>query len=902
MDKSQIAIEFIIVYSLVLLIFLIVFALVANERAYTLDQQEYSQMQLVTEAIAEHMDIALEAGNGYVYSLTLPTTDTLLPYNLEITPDGAVKATMRIGSDNITSISYSAARDIHLNNSGLGYTVPTYSGQIEFYNDRGDLYIDSYPNQNPYIAKYLYTSTKGYNKVASFNGRNSYIYIPNISNPTGDNLSYSVWFYLNKIPGNNAGIIYANNSTQSYYDTPLSLFPNGNCNLQVYLHNSSDATFSDDSGLCLESYKWYQATVFVNQSSHQYGLYIDGNLSFTDTFKGELSKADGFYIGLFYPQGAYFPGYISDVQIYTSALNKSEAEYLYNSGMNAKPLNNANLLAWYPLDGNIEGYGESAINATSKNLNFSNNFLVSTNVTNLNNSQLNNDLVGFVSSVGNLSSPYRYDTVFSSNTLNNYQSVIWNSSINNLTINAFNGNLYSQNYLDLWYPLDSGSGNVIFDLTGHGNTGYMSANAIWRNDTEYTKVYSPKFNSTLNDYIEMNVSNNLLDIARNQSFSFDGWVNYTKGNHIETIISDTNSTYDSGFNIYINSSGDLNAIIDGYNLNESQPIPSNVWQFISVNYNENNGTMYIYLNGILEKNNSLRGLSLVQYAPYYIGNNYTLSTNSELNGSVSNVQLYASELSKNKILSLYKEGVTGLPLNQSKIIAWLPLDGNSSDYGYPSKTISKGIIYNESSYIHYVSSRPTLYFNGSNNNQEGNQVFIKFLSEYNKINPAGDFTASVWFKTESNGTILWNGGDITSSNTPECGDNYSPILYVNDAGDLAGGDWTGSQPFNTSEFVANGNWNFVSIVQNKSNSTQVLYLNGEKIDTATGTAQSISPFYWIIGNGATCKWADSPRKANDYFNGSIADVQLYNTTLNSTEIEDLYTSGLPIYERYSLLK
>ena len=65
---------------------------------------------------------------------------------------------------------------------------------------------------------------------------------------------------------------------------------------------------------------------------------------------------------------------------------------------------------------------------------------------------------------------------------------------------------------------------LFFDLTGHGNTGYMSANAIWKNDTEYTRVYSPKFNSTLNDFIEMNVSNNLLDIARNQSFSFDGWI------------------------------------------------------------------------------------------------------------------------------------------------------------------------------------------------------------------------------------------------------------------------------------------------------------------------------------------------------------------------------------------
>ncbi len=207
--------------------------------------------------------------------------------------------------------------------------------------------------------------------VASFNGGNSYSYIPDLSNPTGSSLSYSVWFYLNKIPDNNAGIIYANNSTQSYYDTPLSLFPNGNCNLQVYLHNSSDVTFSKDSSLCLDSHKWYQVTAFVNQFSHEYGLYIDGNLGFTGTFEGKLSKADGFYIGLFYPQGAYFPGYIANVQIYNTALSANQISALYQEGIGGDPINPNHLVAWYPLNGNANDYSGNDYNGKAVNVGYS---------------------------------------------------------------------------------------------------------------------------------------------------------------------------------------------------------------------------------------------------------------------------------------------------------------------------------------------------------------------------------------------------------------------------------------------------------------------------------------------------------------------------------------------------
>ena len=53
-----------------------------------------------------------------------------------------------------------------------------------------------------------------------------------------------------------------------------------------------------------------------------------------------------------------FDGYISDVQIYKSMLNPAQIQKLYNESLTGKPLANASLFGWWPLNGNANGsYG-----------------------------------------------------------------------------------------------------------------------------------------------------------------------------------------------------------------------------------------------------------------------------------------------------------------------------------------------------------------------------------------------------------------------------------------------------------------------------------------------------------------------------------------------------------------
>ena len=122
-----------------------------------------------------------------------------------------------------------------------------------------------------------------------------------------------------------------------------------------------------------------------------------------------------------------------------------------------------------------------------------------------------------------------------------------------------------------------------------------------------------------------------------------------------------------------------------------------------------------------------------------------------------------------------------------------------------------------------LESGDLAYFNGATS--------YAHIPENYPFGTGSTCTISVWFKTTSDGVGLWNGNSEQVS-SPSC---YSPILYVNNYGNLAGVDWINSEPFNTTYFVANGKWNSVTIVQTPSE--QILYLNGTEIATKTSEVE-----------------------------------------------------------------
>ena len=178
----------------------------------------------------------------------------------------------------------------------------------------------------------------------------------------------------------------------------------------------------------------------------------------------------------------------------------------------------------------------------------------------------------------------------------------------------------------------------------------------------------------------------------------------------------------------------------------------------------------------------------------------------------------------------------------------------------------------------WLESGDLAYFDGTNSYAN--------LPENYPFSMGSTFTISVWFKTTSDGVVLWN-GDSEQVSSASC---YSPIIYVNTNGNLAGGDSVGTQPFNTNHFVADGKWNFVTIVQTPSQ--QILYLNGTEIASYSGTPQSCPSVYWTIGEGyAPNGWANT-NNGNFYFNGYITNTQFYNQVFSPSKVALLYDEGI----------
>ncbi|MGC8547873.1 MAG: hypothetical protein ACP5MC_02650, partial [Candidatus Micrarchaeia archaeon] len=77
--KSQIALEYMIVFSFVMIIFAFLFGVVAVQRAQVMASQTFQQEQLLAQSIASQINQALQAGNGYAANVPVASAIGTLP-------------------------------------------------------------------------------------------------------------------------------------------------------------------------------------------------------------------------------------------------------------------------------------------------------------------------------------------------------------------------------------------------------------------------------------------------------------------------------------------------------------------------------------------------------------------------------------------------------------------------------------------------------------------------------------------------------------------------------------------------------------------------------------------------------------------------------------------------------
>ena len=914
-SRAQIAVEFVIVYSLVLLIFIILFGVVVGQRASTLSAQQYSSMQLVTQDISAYIDQALIAGSGYNATLAIPASSNLQPYNLFVSSAGAVIANETLGKTNIRATAYSSARSIVINgtqassyNGTILYNVPTYSGTISVSNVGGTVYIDV-PTAG--LATYTQSvSAHGAGNTEAFNFKNTSvdgITVPQSASLdkawSGSSWTINTWFMDTHPPQTDTSRELIIESTGCISGMALANTSATHYSLGTYQWYSSGGACTNAGSMSVMSGVIPYNTWVMGTSVFSYngagGGYVEicvdarcANVPWSSSSPSNYSKygydfqinsnnchlCGGWQIG----------GELTNVQMYSSALTQNQITQLYEKGMTAAPVNRSSIEGWWPLDGNTNDYSGNGNNGVQGyTLNYSNVAQVNVHLSSGGGAGSPGTIVGAASSTGNASVTGKTFQVspITGGSGNATVFVTSNSTAGkvNVTINAFNYNTSLQSHLVGWWPLDEGYGSTVHDMSGNGNDGtfYNSSwgqfagssafqagifNGQGSGTTGYGGSYINSSSSSVLKPVHMTVSAWVKPYSSTASMAVAGIGAITNaGSYYMSTKSDGSGSI--GFGTY-------NGISSVYAA--SAPLTLNAWHYVVGTYNGTNAS--IYVDGKLS--DSVPDSQLVYYlasAPFRIGN---LLGYADWNGIISNVQVYNTGLGAQQIAQQYKKGITATPLSGSGLVGWWPLDGNTKDFSvYADDGIPVNVTFGNMQYAGMPSglARSVSNFNGLNNYIDiGNPSDLQFGS-------GSKITVSAWIKIRNctHDAIVGHGLD-------------SYTFYAAPYGAACNLEWAESSVANIGPgpSIPENRWlNVVAVNYVGSNVT--LYVNGVEYGPY--------PFSNTYAYTENLRIGSSKSDINGYiFNGSIANVQLYNTALTPQQVRQLYAQGLPLYSRVNV--
>ena len=876
--RSQIALEFMIVYAIVLVVFVVVFALIAGERSVSLSSQQASIMQLLSQNIASYINQALQAGSGYTIMVPLSAGIGVVSYTISISTSGLVIANTTVGKESITGITLSEARRLFINGtltaSGNGiqvYKVPTYTGSVSITNAGGIILIDEPALHVPSLVAPISLSQPATVVAPYFNGVNSLVSAPSGNNLVISNsLTLDAWVYLNSI---NTG------STKPYLDNPIIgesgsaqpfLLTITNSRAPAFLLNwGPSGTFIIGSSNIIATRTLYNIAATFNKSSSTETIYINGKEEAGASTSLTLSGSGNVIIGGSPQNQTYLNGYVINAQVYSASLSPSQISQIYSSGPSGVPSANLqNLAGWWPLNGNANDYSGYGSSATPYNLNYR--YVVDTLA------QLStlggvaardvpigfasvNDLIGGYNSLASNSSTGMQSTLLTSNGF---------SGSSFIQAVAFNGNSSTIPNLIGWWPLDLGNSNSIGEYSGRSIGGnFINSNYGYLFNRTNTLV--GQFNGA-NSYIS---STPFPTVAN--TFAVSVWLYPTALTQSSfgsssggSIIDENENGGGSGWNLGVKNNNKFwfwpGSGGDRYS---TANIPLNTWTHVVVTYSQN--TVDIYINGSLDSS---------QAAPSPQGGATFFKIGAESwiagywSGSMADLQVYNTTLSAAQAKQLYTRGLTSAPLPNQGLVGWWPMAGGPKSYANIQTQYSSapsGMSYNSVSLSSQaVPAGSTLFptFNGI--------AKVTFASTVLPNNNLCNITIAAWAYDSGMPAAL--GGVFNFSNTGKDDIEMNDSTIRFDVSNSVLNAWTFTPGYSFA-----GSWSFLATTL--SNGIATGYLNG----LPTGTPPS---------NGIGCINIDNAvfgAYAGNYMTGSIVDVQVYNSTLSLTQIQQLYLQGIP---------
>lgn len=894
--KGQISIEFMIIFSFILVVFLFLFALITQQRALTQNSQTFSQLQLVAQSLALQINRASQAGTGYSALIPITTNIGNIPYNLSVTKSGIVIVSTKVGTQQITTTAYSNVQSVLSSSLFYGatnsiYVLPITNGSISIQNSFGTVCIDYKCPTTTNQSSSLYLSSQVVKVL------NTYYSSSNIQFPVKNSLTQlngvtiSAWVN-EKGPWINPD--YPNILSGQCWFLRIDDPAEGN-HISWFIGTGSPNVVEPrlSSTIVPALNTWYHLVATYNSSTGYMGLYINGALNSHQIRSGTPSTFCGSSIWIGGSNQS-----IANVQVYNFSLSANQVSALYNEGISGSPTatyNGINL--WVPLNGNSNDYsGQGNIASSSGSLIYTTVAQISATVKNPLGRAVNNVLVGFTTTLGNFTNGYGSPGQAIANYTNSNGTVttFLNQQGTNgqalVKATAFNGNISTSHSVVAWYPLNQGQGSKSYDLSGNRNSGtFVGQQPSWTNPNYAASFYGNGTKIATPLKYAYGTSN---------AVTITGWVYLTR-----PPVSFPGAVYivNSGWTFGLWHDNNLWFFTGGLGNAGAGQLSYNTWYFVTAKISAPvNPTITLYLNGVQVSSASYVGTlesgcgtSLQYYisGPPLAGTTCGATTQT-FPGYLSNIQIYNSSLSQAQISQLYASGISSSPLNGQSLAGWWPLNGDANDYSAGNKNAT---IYGGVSFVPLSPSiSPGLIANAN-----ASRISVaSFSSVDSYINYHKNFTLSSgsvfgWINTTGNNEMILQM------------QNYTPLIYLEVGNIGSGGNANqlvaymrnnlggGTIPWNSNVVVNNNLWHQVGLSWNGTLAT--LYVDGISTNTI--------PFYGKITTTNSLTSQLFHLGASGY-NGLMSNFQLYSSGLTSAQVLQLYQEGLggtPIPSGNSLL-
>jgi len=227
-------------------------------------------------------------------------------------------------------------------------------------------------------------------------------------------------------------------------------------------------------------------------------------------------------------------------------------------------------------------------------------------------------------------------------------------------------------------------------------------------------------------------------------------------------------------------------------------------------------------------------------------------------------------------------------ITDNGLVGYWPLAENANDYNSDNPTAAPGNINNGTS-----TAWPTVTASSGRLGIDSTYIFngtSQFITATNSGLPTGnvDFTVSAWVKTQQSGS---GQKDILGNRNATGGQYDYSLIFENNDPNIPG----------QTTFARNGNGGasvcrsvvriddakFHHILGSKKGTIIYLYIDGKLMCQTTDITGATTPGNIVFGSRSTAAGL-----AN-FFNGSIADVRIYNRALNEGEINELAQDADP---------